>query len=279
MKHALFNKDHLKNLCENYNLYPDKQYGQHFLIEDSPVKEMIKAGGLSKDEIALEIGPGFGPLTHALASKAKKVIAFEIEQKLKKYWEDERKKHKNLNIDIVWGDGIDKFKNMEGQLPDTYKFFSNLPYQITSYAIKTLLEAENKPDKIVVMVQKEVAERICSDPGDLSLLSVFVQFYGKPRIVKQVSREAFWPKPNVDSAVLSIEEVRDPGIDAGKFFKVVKSGFSHKRKLLSNNLSGQLGLDKQELEDHLLEIKGNKKVRAQKLSVEDWAELVTRLEI
>ncbi|OGH83886.1 MAG: ribosomal RNA small subunit methyltransferase A [Candidatus Magasanikbacteria bacterium RIFOXYB2_FULL_40_13] len=279
----------LKQLCAKYNLSPSKKYGQNFLVSETPIKQMISAAELDKEDTVLEIGPGFGILTFALAEKAGKVIAFEIEKKLEKYWEEKIKEHNN--IEIIWGNAIKQITSYELRFT-SYKVIANLPYQITSHVLRTLLELENKPQKIVVMVQKEVAERICASPGDMSLLAVSVQYYGEPKIIARVSRGNFWPEPKVDSAVLSIKTLKPQHqskarcgaqhkniktFDDDLFFKVVRAGFANKRKQLWRNLSVGLKIDKEKAQKIILEVAGNEKIRAEELSVEQWRGIVENL--
>src|SRR3989344_3249795 len=156
------------------------------------------------------------------------------------------------------------------------KVIANLPYQITSHILRTLLELENKPEKIVVMVQKEVAERICEKPGNMSLLAVSVQYYGEPKIVLRVSRGNFWPEPKVDSAVLSIQIYKHTNIQTSfdkKFFEIVKAGFANKRKQLWRNLSVNLKIDGEKIKKALLKSYLKETVRAQELSLEQWKKL------
>jgi 16S rRNA (adenine1518-N6/adenine1519-N6)-dimethyltransferase len=165
---------------------------------------------------------------------------------------------------------------------------ANLPYQITSQVLRTLLELEHPPESITVMVQKEVAERICAKParkasprakGNMSLLAVSVQYYGVPKMVAKVTKGNFWPEPKVDSAILEIRnlksEIRDRVSD--RFFDVVKAGFSNKRKQAWRNISVGLGIDGEVVKQVLDEVVGNEKVRAQELSVEEWVMVVEKL--
>jgi len=249
---------------------------------------MLKAADLKKTDTVVEIGPGFGVLTLALAGRVEKVITFEIEQKLKPYWErlleDQEIKgprdQKIGKIEILWGNVLHKLKNRSSDLPifrSPYKVIANLPYQITSHVLRTLLESENKPESITVMVQKEVADRIVAKPGDMSLLSVSVQYYGKPKIVCKVPKGSFWPQPKVDSTVVHISTRARQHLSTfsdKEFFKVAKTGFANKRKQLWHNLSEGLKIDKDKIKEILVEVVGSEKVRAQELSVENWFDVV-----
>ncbi len=265
----LFNQDYLLHLCQKYGLRPSKQYGQNFLLNEEVIEKMVEAGEINKKDIVVEVGPGFGVLTLLLCEKAGKVLAYEIEKKIASYWEERVKEYKNL--EIIWGNVL-RSKKLK---VESYKVVANLPYQITSQVIRFFLEQENKPESMVVMVQKEVGERICAKPGDLSVLGISVQYYGEPEMIQIVNREDFYPAPKVDSAVIKIKIKKDlPEIDENKFFALVRAGFINKRKLLSKNLQNYLGKKNKEAIGKAFEKMGfSNNVRAQELSVEDWIKL------
>ncbi|MFH1789787.1 MAG: 16S rRNA (adenine(1518)-N(6)/adenine(1519)-N(6))-dimethyltransferase RsmA [bacterium] len=268
----------VKQLCAQYKLKPSKNRGQNFLINEMPIEKMISACEITKSDTVVEIGPGFGALTLALAKKAKKVIAFEVEKKLQNYWDELLfEKSSSNNIEIIWQDALAVLaKNNNINLPSSYKVVANLPYQITSPIIRTFLESGKKPKSMTIMVQKEVAERICASPPNMSLLSVAVQFYSNAKIVVNAPKTFFWPQPKVDSAVIKLDNIQKKhNIDEKKFFKVVRAGFANKRKKLSSNLSGLLNIyDKSIVSSAFEKAKLNANVRAQELSVEQWIELV-----
>lgn len=269
----LFNPDYLQHLCQKYGLRPSKQYGQNFLLNEEVIEKMIEAGEINKKNTVVEVGPGFGVLTLPISQKAGKVLAYEIEKKIQPYWEERLKEHKNL--EIIWGNVLyNKDFNLK-----KYKVIANLPYQITSQVIRFFLEQENKPENMVIMVQKEVGERICAKPGDLSVLGLSVQFYGEPEIVAIVSKNNFYPEPKVDSAVIKITLKKDlPEINEKEFFNFIKAGFINKRKLLIKNLKNYLGKKNKEKIDRAFEKIGFlNNVRAQELSVEDWIKLFTMI--
>lgn len=277
MSPKLFNADYLKHLCQKYGLTPSKKYGQNYLVNPEPIEKMVEAAGIKKDDVVVEVGPGFGVLTLALAEKAKKVLSFEIEKKLEPYWQEQVEQNKN--IEVVWGNILYEFKG-DGLKAGEYKVVANLPYQITSHVIRKFLEMETSPDLLILMVQKEVAERICAQAGDMSVLAVSVQYYGKPEIVAQVPRSYFWPVPAVDSAVIKIKINKDNAgakKDSESFFKIVKAGFSSRRKMLIKNLSAVA--DKQALRNLFKEVGIDEKVRAQELGVEQWAKITSKLKI
>ncbi len=276
----LFNPDYLQYLCQKYGLRPSKQYGQNFLLNEEVIEKMIEAGEINKKDIVVEVGPGFGVLTLPLCEKTGKVLAYEIEKKIEPYWEERVKEYKNL--EIIWGNVLNSQKSIKSvkslkslEEIGKYKVIANLPYQITSQVLRFFLEQENKPESMVIMVQKEVGERICAKPGDMSVLSLSVQFYGEPEIVSFVSRKDFYPAPKVDSAVIKIIIKKNlPKIDEKKFFDFVRSGFINRRKLLIKNLKNYLGKKNKETIDKAFEKMGfSNNIRAQELAVEDWLKL------
>lgn len=300
--HPIFNPDYLQHLCRQYGLKPSKKYGQNFLIDPEPIEAAIAAGEISKTDTVVEVGPGFGVLTQALAEQAGHVIAFEIEKQLRPYWEKEIKKYGNL--EIVWGNVLHRWRNLSLSLSSAeerrrflptsaeegtggavslgYKVISNLPYQITSPVIRLFLECETPPERLVLLMQKEVAERICAQAGQMSLLAVSVQYYADAEIILQVPRSCFWPVPAVDSAIILIKSrqhgVRDRAEDE-LFFKVVKAGFAQKRKFLVKNLEPVVGKqNKGKLIDVFTQLGIPAQARAQELSVEQWLELTKKIE-
>lgn len=279
MNQKLFNPDYLKHLCQTYGLTPSKKYGQNFLFHPEVIDEMVEAAQIKKTDTVVEIGPGFGVLTLALAEKAEKVLAFEIEKKINPYWDEEIKKYDNL--EIVWGNVLREFESQNSiQSLQSYKVVANLPYQVTSQVLRSFLEMENKPEVMVLMVQKEVAERICAKAGDMSVLSVSIQYYGDPEIVAYVPRADFWPVPAVDSAVVRImlkkNEVRSKS-ETELLFKIVKAGFASRRKMLIKNLS--VVADKDRVRNIFKELGMDEKVRAQELNMEQWQFLSDKLQV
>lgn len=262
-----FLPSHIRALCEAYHLRPSKQYGQHYLISDKPIRAMLNAAALTKADTVVEVGPGFGVLTLPLAADAGRVIAYEIEQKLKPYWEQHMAAHPNISV--RWGNVLHTFEP-----PDSpYCVVANLPYQITSQVIRLFLEAAPQPTQVIVMVQKEVAERMCARPGKMSLLSLSVQYYGSAAVICQVPKGAFWPPPKVDSAVVQIKEIGPGRTDTAALFRLAHAGFSSKRKQLAKNLSASLELDIADVQQALAERGLPGTARAQELSVDDWVAL------
>lgn len=231
---------------------PKKSMGQNFLIDENIVKKIVKAGNVNKKDIIVEIGPGTGSLTLELAKHAKKVIAIEKDEKL-------ASQLKIKNTEIIVGDALEEIK----KIPGKYKVVSNIPYYLTSFLIRTLLELENKPIEIILLIQKEVAKRICSPKNNI--LSLSVNYYAKPEIVGYVSKNCFYPKPKVDSAIIKITPNKKK--KNNELFKIIKLGFTHPRKTLVNNLK------EIKIEDFLKNRGLDLKIRPEKLSIKDWLDL------
>lgn len=263
--------------------------GQNFLRDKSVVDKIISAANLRADDFVIEIGPGEGVLTEKLSAHAKKVIAIEIDKNLCDLLRSLLRSKKNVE---VINEDILKI-NLRGLLCPQgstlatakveplrrYKVIANLPYYITSPIIRLFLESEFPPSEMILMVQKEVAERIVEKPGKMSILTVSVQYYAQPELLFYVDKKSFEPVPEVDSCVIRITPYHSPlpkrgeGESREKFFQIVRAGFSAKRKMLVNNLSNSFHLDKKEVEEKIKKIGLSPKVRAQELSVEDWKKL------
>lgn len=265
----------IKEILKKYQAFPSKRLGQNFLIDGKILNKIIKSANLSKDDVVLEIGPGTGILTLELAKRAKKVIAVEKDEKMIEILKDVLKNSGIQNVQIIKGD-ILKLLTSHFQLPTSFKVVGNIPYYLTSRLIRRLLELKEKPKLIVLMVQKEVAQRICAKPPKMNLLAVSVQFYGKPEIVSYVPKKSFFPKPKVDSAIIKIHPASKSWRSQEKeekFFKIVKAGFSQPRKQLINNLSKKLGIDKMKVREWLLKNGISPTARAETLNIENWLAL------
>ena len=257
----------LKKLLRTYGAWPNKDLGQHFLTDKNVLEKMIETADISRNDVVVEVGPGIGIMTKELAKRAKKVYAIEIDPKIAEILSTICIQYPNLKI--VRGDIRDFSPKGIGR----YKVVANLPYYITSHVIKKFLEEKNKPETITILIQREVAERICAKPGRMSILAVAVQFYGIPEVKELVSPLAFFPSPKVYSAILKIRVFKEPlfeDVDAKIFFRLVKAGFGEKRKMLANSISGGLGIEK-ELAEKLLKGAGvEPMLRAERLSLDDW---------
>jgi len=273
----------IKQICRAYSITPSRQKGQNFLINPEVIKKMISIADLEKTDTVLEIGPGLGILTEGLVKQVKKVISVELDRKLFDFL---RVKFSGVNnLELVNGD-ILKVQS-SNLISQSYKVVANLPYNITSHFLKKFLTAENRPSAMTLLVQKEVAQRICALAGQMSLLSLSVQFYGQPKIIDFVKRDNFWPSPEVDSAILTITKIKNQlevdnyltGINEKVFWRIIRIGFSAKRKQLHNNLAAGLNLSDTEIKKMLKKANFDPKIRAQNLSLADWRKLAQSLSL
>lgn len=259
----------IKELLEKYQTKPSKTMGQNFLIHQLTLIKIVEAAQLNSGDTVLEVGPGIGTLTQELAKHAKKVIAIEKDKKMVEILKETLKDYKN--VEVVQSDALTH------NLPHrqaSYKVVANLPYYITSPVIRKFLETDHQPECMVLMVQKEVAQRICAKPPNMSILAVSVQFYATAKIISYVTKEKFWPSPNVDSAIIQIIPFNRPEkISPEKFFQVVKAGFLHPRKQLANNFSVALKKDREEITTWLLKNNIQPNQRAETLNIQDWINL------
>jgi 16S rRNA (adenine1518-N6/adenine1519-N6)-dimethyltransferase len=257
-------------LLKNYGLRADKRLGQNYLQDSNALEKIVEAAEIQSTDTVLEIGPGLGSLTRYLSVSAQQVITVELDLKLIPVLQAILKPY--ANIRLIQGDILDLTPKELG-LPPEYLVVANIPYNITSAIIRHLLESEPKPRRIVLTVQKEVAERICATPPDMSLLALSVQVYGSPRIMTRIPAEAFFPAPKVDSTVVKIEICPEPVVPSPllpSFFKLIKAGFSQKRKTLRNSLSAGLGIATTEAESLLDKAEIDSKRRAETLSLKEW---------
>jgi 16S rRNA (adenine1518-N6/adenine1519-N6)-dimethyltransferase len=269
-----------KEILKKYRIFPSKRLGQSFLIDKKVLKKIIETAELSKRDVVLEVGPGIGNLTIKLAKRVKKVIAVEKDKRMVEILNERLKEEKIENVEIVNEDILKFLPSFK--LRGSYKVVANIPYYLTSRLIRNLLEMERKPKLTVLMVQKEVAQRICAKPPKMNLLAVSVQFYAKPEIISFVSKNCFWPRPKVDSAIIKIEPLiitKERLINADLFFRIVKIGFSHPRKQLINNLSKKLRIEKEKIKNWLLENGIDPTQRAETLDLNDWINLAKTFKI
>lgn len=261
-----------KTLLDKYQLHPKKGLGQNFLVDKWALKKVIGTARLTKKDIVLEIGPGMGNLTQVIAKKAKKVIAVEKDLKLIPVLREFLKDFKNA--EIVQGDVLKIPLNLK-----RYKVVANLPFYLTAPVIRKFLESELKPEEMVLIVQKEVAQRVCAKPPKMSILAVSVQFYAKPEIMNYIPRKSFWPEPKIDSAILKISGIRawKSKTKRDLFFKVVKAGFSQPRKMLINNLAKKLGIEKEKIKEVFKENHISASQRPETLDIKDWENLSQKL--
>jgi 16S rRNA (adenine1518-N6/adenine1519-N6)-dimethyltransferase len=264
-----------EGLLKRYHLHAHKGLGQNFLQDPLALEEIVAAAEIGPTDIVLEIGPGLGSLTRYLAVAANRVVAVELDQNLIPLLEAVLSPYQNVHI--IHGDILNL--SPDALIPeDHYLVVANIPYYITSAVIRHLLESEKKPRRIVLTIQKEVAGRICAQPGDLSLLALSVQVYGKPHIAAHIPAEAFFPAPKVDSAVIVIDMYPAPVIreeDLDTFFKLIKAGFSQKRKMLRNSLSSGLRISPADAAGLLSRAGIDPQRRAESLSLSEWSQLIS----
>lgn len=252
-----------------FTMKAKKHLGQNFLKNKSIIDLIVKAGDLTSDDFVLEIGPGMGILTEKLLEKAT-VLAVEKDLDMMDILKTKFQKEIDSGKLILINDDILEI-DLDKHLGDKkYKLIANIPYYITGEIIRKFLENKNKPKKIVLLVQKEVALRIVAENNKESILSLSVKFFGKPRFIKTVKASNFSPQPKVDSAIVEISEITQRENEQ-KFFDVVKTAFAHKRKLVSSNLSLKYQKSKISLAFQSLSIDPN--VRAEDLSLDDFLNL------
>jgi len=280
-------------MLKKYGLHPSKSLGQNFLVDEHALQKVVNAADIQEDDVILEVGPGLGSLTRYLASAARRVIAVELDKRLLPAL------HEILspfnNVELIIGDILvlnpaqlvtqeaysptkkeNSRSSASGNRSLPYKVVANIPYYITSALIRHLLEAEMRPESIVLMVQREVASRIAAQPPKMNLLALSVQAYGEPHIAAKIPAGAFYPPPKVDSAIVRIDlfpEARLPASLRPLFFRLAKAGFSQKRKTLRNTISAGMHWDKTQAETLLHKAGINPQRRAQTLSFDEWASL------
>ena len=269
----------IQPLLKAYGIHPKKSLGQNFLVEPAGLMKVINAAELSGCEEVLEIGAGLGSLTYLLAQSSRQVTAVEIDKQMLEPLAEALKTF--TNVAVVPGDilNLDPSKLVS---QENYVVVANIPYYITSAIIRHLLEADLKPSRVILTIQKEVAQRIIARDGKMSLLSLSVFVFGDPEIAGTIPAGSFFPAPDVDSAVLRIRLHPEPLIPLAQmdqFFKLAHAGFGQKRKTLRNSLSAGLNLPTGEVEARLLKAAIEPSRRAETLSVAEWANIVESFEI
>ena len=275
----LYSPKYVKEILERYGFKFSKSLGQNFLIDGNIVRKIVDEGDITSEDYIIEIGPGMGTLTEELALRAKKVVAIEIDDTLLPILDETLGKYDN--VEVIHGDvlKIDIEKLIEENLSGgPVKVVANLPYYVTTPIIAKLIEDNLNLESIIVMVQKEVAERMEAGPGgkEYGSLSVFVNFYSKPEIVVKVPKTVFMPQPKIDSAVIKLEIKKElPDVDKDKFFKIVKAAFSKRRKkTILNSLSTYgFNIEKETIKEALEKLNINVDTRAENLSVEDFIKI------
>jgi 16S rRNA (adenine1518-N6/adenine1519-N6)-dimethyltransferase len=271
----------LKEIERKFDFGFSKGLGQNFLLDSSVLDEIAEAAQITDG--VLEIGPGFGVLTNRLSKSAKKVVSVEIDTRLLPVLEFTLGDCNNVKIiegDILKMNVKDLMAREFGE--NEVSIAANLPYYITTPIITSLIEAKLPVKNIVVMVQKEVAERIAAKPAskDYGAITVLCNYYTNPRIVCTVPARSFYPAPKVDSAVLCMEVLDKPSVcvkDEKLFFKVVKSAFLHRRKTLVNCLANDFGIEKSALASMLQSLGIDSLVRGERLGLSDFAKISDKL--
>lgn len=275
---ALLDRPQLIQRLRALDLRPNKALGQNFLTDPAVLTGTVDAAELTRDDHILEIGPGPGVLTVALLERAGRVTSVEVDRRMLAMLEPLRERHPHLRL--VEGN-ILAMDPDELVGPEPYKVVANIPYYITSNAIRHFLMASHKPERLVLMLQREVAERICARPNDMSILAVSVQIYAEPVIVMQVPRESFYPSPQVDSALLNIPLRAVPLVAPERerrFFRLVRAAFHDKRKMLHNSFARNLGANRMAIDAMLAEAEIAPNRRAETVSLDEWLRLLAASE-
>lgn len=252
----------------------NKKYGQNFIFDTNLLNAIVCDSGITKEDEVLEIGPGAGTLTKIIAKYAKKVVSYEIDDNLKEILTENLKEINNSKI--IFKDALKTdIKEIENNFDGEYSIIANLPYYITTPLIFKFIENTQRVKSITVMVQKEVADRLVAKSGkDYGIITIMLDFFGNVRITRNVSRKMFTPMPNVDSAVVNIQIVKNKyDADKDMFSKIVHSSFAMRRKTILNNLSSGLNISKDEVVTILNNAKIDPSARAEQLSTIDYVKL------
>lgn len=264
----------IKELLKNHGAKPEKYLGQHFILSKKALAQMIAAAKIKKSDAIVEVGPGLGALTQELADTNAKITAIEKDPLMIKILEETLAEYKNVNVIQADARAIGAGHLSGGK----YKIVANLPYNVATFLIHQWLEAENPPELMVLMIQKEVAQRICAKPSHMNLLAVSVQFYADAEIVDYVPAEAFWPKPKIDSAIIKIIPKKIHSQKSHEaFFEVAKAGFSQPRKQLIGNLIKKLKIPREKLLEIFKNLGIPEQARAENLSLDQWISLAISL--
>lgn len=271
----LYTPSKIKEILNHHGFTMTKSLGQNFLIDGNTVRGIVDGAGISKEDRILEIGPGIGTLTEELALRGKSVLAIEKDQRLKPILDETMADYDNVEIlfsDVLKLDIKEEWEKRFGE--DPVHIVANLPYYVTTPILGALFDLDLNLKTLTVMVQKEVAERMCANPGkkDYGALSLFIRYHSQPEIIRQVPNSVFIPRPKVDSAVVFMEvKEKDPALEKEKFFRIVKAAFSKRRKTILNALSTYgFSIDKQEIRDILNRANIDSIRRAETLSLTDF---------
>ena len=269
---------HVVQLLKSHGLRASKGLGQNFLEDAEALRAIAEAADITRSDVVLEVGPGLGSLTRYLCIEAHEVVTVELDRKLTPILRSVLQPYHNVRI--VEGD-ILGLSPGELRLTEGYIVAANIPYNITSALLRHLLSSDPKPRRMVLTVQKEVAERICSTPPNMSLLALSVQVFGEPRVVANIPARAFFPAPKVDSAVVRIEILPSPRIDVAVLpisFELMKAGFSQKRKMLRNALAAGMHMPPSRATELLEKAGIDPQRRAETVSLQEW-EALARVQV
>ena len=265
----------LLRLLRLYRIYTRRSLGQNFLIDQTILDRIVSAAKLNSDDLVVEIGAGTGELTEQLAERARRVLAIEIDPKLVQLLGDRFTDRDNVEIIQQDATTMDMADLTGGE---TYRVIGNLPYSVASPILRTLLESSHPPTQILAMLQREVALRLVAPPGRYSLLGISMLIYAEPELCFEVPATAFFPSPEVSSAVVRLNVRASPLVPdhRDEFFRIVSAGFAHPRKQIHNSIPRVLWSAQNVIDDVLLEAKIDPQLRAQNLTIDDWIRLRNR---
>jgi len=272
-----------KELCRLYDIKPARSKGQNFLINEGIYQAIIKAADIKPEDTILEVGPGLGFLTAKIAAQAKRVVAVELDDKLATILNLAISSQDVQNVEVINQD-ILRFNPQDYfDQDESYSVVANLPYNITSIFLRTFLSTLKPPNSLVLMLQKEVAERIVRLEPDMTLLSLSLAYYGQAEIIRTVPASDFWPAPAVDSAILRFIYTKNKPTPASieqdkRFFRLARIAFSAKRKMLKNNLLAALDISADKLDNIFAKVGIDQKIRAENLSLENWHSLFAAMD-
>jgi len=272
-----------KELCRLYDIKPARSKGQNFLINEGIYQAIIKAADIKPKDTILEVGPGLGFLTAKIAAQAKRVVAVELDDKLATILNLAISSQDVQNVEVINQD-ILRFNPQDYfDQDESYSVVANLPYNITSIFLRTFLSTLKPPNSLVLMLQKEVAERIVRLEPDMTLLSLSLAYYGQAEIIRTVPASDFWPAPAVDSAILRFIYTKNKPTPASieqdkRFFRLARIAFSAKRKMLKNNLLAALDISADKLDNIFAKVGIDQKIRAENLSLENWHSLFAAMD-
>lgn len=272
--------EQLKNTLKRFGWKPNKTYGQNFLLDEFILEDMVDFAGVKKSDAVLEVGPGIGNLTERLLKRAQFVLSVEKDPKFLPILKGLAKRFKNFRYEVADILEFD-FQKVLG-VAQPYRVVANIPYYITGKIVQLFLQAKHKPVSITILIQKEVAQNLTAQAGDLNLLAISVQLYGHPKLVKIVPAHKFFPAPKVDSAIVHISIPLTPPHqvkDEKKLFRILRACFTGKRKQIHNTLVNNLHLEKMYVAQVLAELQIDPAWRPQQLEIPQWLALTEKLKL